>query len=206
LSVVIDDVNISWFCLPYFDCCSLVDIDECTSSPFEILGDPSGDGENDDVLYTRAYRVDDSGRSTLIDLARQHGKPSGCGTCTGSSESENTELLKRGFRAEVYGTVTALASTSDDVLVPVQIQLTSASRSNGKATICGAANGRLTSAPLPSPTGSDTNESGVESRSRSTGIKVVSAVSVIAVVVLVLLSLYSGLASSIPSFSPTATK
>jgi hypothetical protein len=122
---------------------SLVDIEECTGSSFEILGAPSAGEEN--PMYTRAFRVDDEGRDVLIEIARQHGK---CGTCSSSMVSERYALVVRGFRAEVHGTVTNLSSTVDGVMVPATIQLSNASRSNDATVICGVE--QVAPAPAPS--------------------------------------------------------
>lgn len=166
---------------------SLVDVEACFTSPFELLADPvigngtASDGEGT-ILYTRAYRVDDAGRSMLIELARSHGS---CGTCTGSSESESTPIVKEGFRAEIYGTVVALRSDSNG-LVPVQVQVTDAKRSNNQATVCGLT--RVTPAPAPTDGNSDSNK-----QSNDTGIVVLSVIVVLMAVSLAVLSLYFGI-------------
>lgn len=126
-----------------------MDVSECIGSPFEILGDPP-EGE-DSPMYSRAFRVDDEGRATLIEIAQQHGK---CGTCSGSMVSERYALVVRGFRAEVNGIVTNLSSTVDGVLVPATISLLNASRSNGASVICGVEQVQSTPAPASSPTAS----------------------------------------------------
>jgi hypothetical protein len=137
-----------------------VDVEECYSSSFEILGDPPE--ESKDAMYSRACRIDDAGRDVLIDLARQHGDPDLCNSCTGTGETVTNLLLHRGFRAEVYGTVSALASED----VPVQIQLMSASMSNGKAAVCGAIG---TIQRLTSNSGSSSSGSGDGSSNSGSG-------------------------------------
>jgi hypothetical protein len=103
---------------------SLVDVQVCRESPYELLGDPVYSGQ----LYSRAFRVEDSGKSTLISLARSVGaqNPSGgsssCQTCTNA-----TATLATGFRAQVRGTVTAGANGE----IPPIISLTEATHSNG---------------------------------------------------------------------------
>ena len=129
---------------------SLLDVPECIASPFEILGDPPDGAEN--PMFTRAYRVDDEGRDLLVGIVQAHGD---CSSCTGSMVSERYALVVRGFRAEVNGVVTNLSSTVDGVMIPVQIQLTNASRSNDATVICGVEQPKTTTAPAPSPTTGD---------------------------------------------------
>jgi hypothetical protein len=78
----------------------LVDVPQCFQSEFEILIDPEEAGQ----LYSRGWRVDDTGRELLIDLARATGMREGesrrCSTCT--TDDGNVEF---GFRAAVLGTI-----------------------------------------------------------------------------------------------------
>jgi hypothetical protein len=113
----------------------LVDVNVCNRGPYYILGDPrsavgGGGGGGSGMLYTVDYLLDDDGRLTLIDLARAVGSMSaGCSTCQGNTENG----LQRGYRAEVIGVVTALA-TAD---APIRLMLTSARTSNGLlAEVC----------------------------------------------------------------------
>jgi hypothetical protein len=144
-------------------------------------------------MYTRVYRVDDTGRDMLIELARSNGK---CGTCSGSSESDSIPLLDNGFRAEVYGTVTALSS-NDNEFVPIQIKVSKASRSNGQSVVCGTNNTRLepTTGSNTATNGSNTdfNQEELSSSNNKIGIKIVSALIVIMALSLLLMSLYSTL-------------
>ena len=126
---------------------SLVDVDECRESDYEMLADPA-DGQS---MFTRAFRVDDNGKADLVAEARSVGDTSRCGTCTGENG-----MLARGFRAEVNGVVTALA----DGETPATLQVTSAVNSNDKATICGA-DAPVRPAPIDSPNGNDSNVSAV---------------------------------------------
>ena len=195
-----------------------MDVEECYTSPFELLADPivssrrTNDNNDDDAnLYKRAYRVDDTGRSMLIDLARSHGS---CGTCTGNSESESTPIVREGFRAEIYGTVIALSSDSDDSgggsddsRVPVLVQVTDAKRSNNQATICGVTKAttapaptKATPAPAPQNDSSD-KEIASNQPSNDTGITVLSAIVVLMASALAVMSLYFAIVGS-----PNATK
>jgi hypothetical protein len=72
----------------------------------------------------------------LLELAQQHGQ---CGTCSGSMVSERYAVVVRGFRAQVYGTVTnASAVSAAGVLeAPATIHVWNASRSNDATVICG---------------------------------------------------------------------
>jgi hypothetical protein len=97
----------------------LVDVGVCRAGPYYILGDPMKDGD----MYTVDYVLDDAGRLKIIDLARAAGK---CSTCTGDGD------LVRGYRAEIIGVVTALA-TAD---APITLMLTSARTSNGLTDAC----------------------------------------------------------------------
>jgi hypothetical protein len=100
----------------------LVDVGVCRAGPFYILGDPMIQNNGD--LYTVEYVLDDAGRLTLIDLARAEGK---CSTCMGDG------ALVRGYRAEVIGVVTALATAE---IPAIQLTLTSARTSNGLSDVC----------------------------------------------------------------------
>jgi hypothetical protein len=151
---------------------SLVDVPECIASPFEILAEPLVGTE--EPMYTRAYRVDDEGRDTLLNIARQHGQ---CSSCSSSMVSERYALVVRGFRAEVNGIVTNISSTEDGL--PVQIQLLNASRSNDATVICGIEKAQV--APAPSPT------AGGSMGSSASGMRVVSALVVLILFPMVLL-------------------
>jgi hypothetical protein len=170
------------------------------------------DGDNGAELYTRAFRVDDNGRSMLIELARSHGS---CGTCTGSSESDSTPIVKQGFRAEIYGTVVALSSDSgnsgsgsdnsgngsnnsgsgsnnsgsgsDTNRVPVLVQVTDAKRSNDQAIVCGVT--KVTPGVAPTNVKSD-KESEIAQQSNDTGITALSVIVVLMASALAVMSLY----------------
>lgn len=133
-------------------------------------------------MYTRAYRVDDNGRSMLIALARSHGS---CGTCSGDSESDSTPILRKGFRAEITGTVVALSSDG----VPVQVQITDAKRSNDQGTVCGLT--RVTPAPAPMDVDNE-EESESNKQSNDTGVTVLSVIVVVMAASLAVMSLYFG--------------
>jgi hypothetical protein len=155
-----------------------------------VIGNGTVSDNSDATLYTRAYRVDDAGRSMLIELARSHGS---CGTCTGSSESDSTPIVKEGFRAEIYGTVVALSSASDG-LIPVQVQVTDAKRSNNQATVCGMA--RVTPAPAPMDKDIDSNSES-NKQSNDAGIVVLSVIVVVMAASLAIMSLYFGTIGSL---------
>ncbi len=82
----------------------LVDVDQCTSSPFEILSDPLPD----ETLYARGWRLDDDTKNRIIDLARSVGS---CRTC------DNRRGLIQGFRAALNATVLDLGSSSVPPLI-----------------------------------------------------------------------------------------
>lgn len=82
---------------------SLIDVRACYSSNFELLAAPV-DGVG---LYSRAFQLTDDGKAGIIGLAAAVGAPNptdafSCTQCTGTQGS-----LGRGFRAMVYGVVTA---------------------------------------------------------------------------------------------------
>ena len=56
--------------------------------------------------HCRAYELDSTGNAMALALARSLGSPTGCRTCTGDAATG----LKKGFRATVHGTVSALTS------------------------------------------------------------------------------------------------
>jgi hypothetical protein len=82
----------------------LVDVPQCTSSPYEILLNPL-QGE---TLYARGWRLDDDTKNRIIDLARSVGS---CSTC------DNQEGLTEGFRAALNATVLDLGSSSVPPLI-----------------------------------------------------------------------------------------
>jgi hypothetical protein len=169
--------------------CSLVDVEECYSSPFEILGDPitsntTSNDRGDTELHTRAFRVDNSGRTILIEMARSNGD---CGTCSGSSVSDSSPLISAGFRAEIRGTVSALSSNDGNGYVPVQIQITNASRSNNQATICGVTR----AIPSQPPTSNRPVEDAPKKKqSNNVGITVLSVAVVLIALSLASMSMY----------------
>jgi hypothetical protein len=116
--------------------CSLLDVDQCVSSGYNILREPAGSG-----TYTVAYRLDNEGRDLLVRLGRSAGQ---CGTCSGSGS------LEKGFRAEVTRVVTSLGSgTNSD---PPTLRVTMAVPSNGRTDFCsGRQPAMAPSLPPPSP-------------------------------------------------------
>jgi hypothetical protein len=80
----------------------LVDPGVCYQSGFEMLQDPIGES----LVHCRAYELDSTGNAMALALARSLGSPTGCRTCTGDAATG----LKKGFRATVHGTVSALTS------------------------------------------------------------------------------------------------
>jgi len=101
---------------------SLIDVSVCVTSNYNILKEPNNPGG----LYTRAFQIDDSGgKQQLIDLAADVSSNSGCSACSGNGD------LRRGFRAEVQGVVTALA----DGEIPPTLQVVQVQHSNGLATV-----------------------------------------------------------------------
>jgi hypothetical protein len=80
----------------------LVDPGVCYKSGFEMLQDPIGES----LVHCRAYELDSTGNTMALELARSLGSPTGCRTCTGDAATG----LKKGFRATVHGTISALTS------------------------------------------------------------------------------------------------
>jgi len=81
------------------------------------LTEPEVEGDE----YTIAYKVDNAGKETLVQLAREQGDPSHfCQTCTGGGG------LKTGFRAEVTGIIT------DTNRSPPTLEILAAIPSNGR--------------------------------------------------------------------------
>jgi len=73
----------------------LVDIARCVSSGYEMLMDPpEGSGQ----MFARALRLDETGNTKVLDLARRTGRSGGCTTCTAELGSQVD-----GFRATVRG-------------------------------------------------------------------------------------------------------
>jgi hypothetical protein len=90
----------------------LVDVASCYTSPFEMLIEPYL--EDQQVVHSRGWRLDDSGRDKIIQLGRQIGHADSCSTCTGDE-------LHEGFRAAFKAKVLSL-NLEDDLLIP-EIQI-----------------------------------------------------------------------------------
>eukprot|EP00523_Entomoneis_sp_CCMP467_P020675 CAMPEP_0168852026 /NCGR_PEP_ID=MMETSP0727-20121128/12746_1 /TAXON_ID=265536 /ORGANISM="Amphiprora sp., Strain CCMP467" /LENGTH=228 /DNA_ID=CAMNT_0008906099 /DNA_START=89 /DNA_END=775 /DNA_ORIENTATION=+ len=88
----------------------LLDISQCINSPYEILHDP----ETSDSKYIRWYQASDN--ALLVKLGRQEGLKGYCSTC----ENTGSAAPSRGFRAEVKGTVTALASGDTPPILQIE--------------------------------------------------------------------------------------
>mmetsp|Transcript_5267 Transcript_5267/g.9346 ORF Transcript_5267/g.9346 Transcript_5267/m.9346 type:complete len:1208 (+) Transcript_5267:170-3793(+) len=94
----------------------LIDAPPCIGSTFELLGEPTWDG--DEAAYTRAFVLDDDSKAQVVSLAKELGV---CNDCTGDGH------LKAGFRVRVTATVTEMANEtigagptiSVDQVVPV---------------------------------------------------------------------------------------
>lgn len=95
----------------------LVDVSVCVDSDFNVLAEPTESGG----LYSVAYKLDEAGKETLIQLARQEGID--CSTCTDDG------MVTMGFRAELTGVV-----QQDRVL-----QVVTAIPSNGRTNVCQSA-------------------------------------------------------------------
>jgi hypothetical protein len=75
----------------------LIDVDECITSPFEILAAPGSNG----TLHTRAYRLDANTKDKVVAVAKKAGV---CGDCDGSG------TIRSGLRVVVQGKVVKLAA------------------------------------------------------------------------------------------------
>jgi hypothetical protein len=106
---------------------SIVEVPACLESPFEILTDPPGGEMN----YTRAFRLDDAGHDTLVEILLENGN---CTSCTGAAVNASYPAVVRGIRAEIKGIVTNVSSVDGE---PATIRLLTASRSNDATVICG---------------------------------------------------------------------
>jgi hypothetical protein len=131
-------------CLIYIS--SLLDVEECVDSGYNILREPQGGG-----LYSVAYRVDDAGRDLLVELGRSNGLMGdfpACSTCTGTQD----DALLKGFRAEVTGVVTSLGNGT--IYDPPTIRITTAVPSNGRTDFCSGRHPTMAPAQpsKPSPT------------------------------------------------------
>jgi hypothetical protein len=110
---------------------------------YEILGDPTVTGD----MYSRAFAFDDAAKVGLQALAARTGamQPADaypCGKCTG----ENNGGLGRGFRAQVYGTVTALSTVPG---VPHTIRVLDATASHNLAVGTACPDGAMFPAQNP---------------------------------------------------------
>lgn len=80
----------------------LVDVGSCINSPFEVLIDPL-EGSS---MYSRGFRLTESSKTKMVDLAQSVGS---CSTCVDGYRSG----LRQGFRAVMKATVLDLSLTSD---------------------------------------------------------------------------------------------
>jgi hypothetical protein len=109
----------------------LIDVTVCRKSEYEILGAPAVAGG----MYSRAFTFDDTAKAGLIQLAARAGamNPADafpCRTCT-----EEDGILGKGFRAQVYGLVTAL-STVPGVPHTIRVLDATASHTLPSGTAC----------------------------------------------------------------------
>lgn len=94
----------------------LVDVPRCYNSGFEILGDPSPPN----TLYCRAFKLDATGQTAALTLARSAGSTSlGCSTCTGTAEAS----ARTGFRATITGTFDTEDLNDPKILTTTTIEL-----------------------------------------------------------------------------------
>mmetsp|Transcript_8859 Transcript_8859/g.21151 ORF Transcript_8859/g.21151 Transcript_8859/m.21151 type:complete len:298 (+) Transcript_8859:69-962(+) len=137
----------------------LVDVGICLDSAFEVLVESSS-SSGSSTPYSRGYRLDDSSKTDVINLARSIGS---CSTCTNGYDSSK---LNRGFKAVMK--VTVLDLNPDDAqsappLVRVDEQKDSSSLGNdpcqseygmaeGVPTAGTPANPPITTSPPPTPT------------------------------------------------------
>ncbi|CAJ1959554.1 unnamed protein product [Cylindrotheca closterium] len=80
----------------------LVDTPICYNSEFEVLTDPTTTSDAD-ARYTRGYRLTETSKQLVIDLARSVGS---CATCVKGYDSD----VEFGFRAVLNATVLALST------------------------------------------------------------------------------------------------
>jgi len=81
----------------------LVDVGSCIRSPFEVLIDPM-EGSS---MYSRGFRMTETSKAKMIDLAQSVGS---CSTCV---NGYNSFMLRKGFRAVMKATIVDLSLTSD---------------------------------------------------------------------------------------------
>ena len=111
---------------------SLIDVEVCRNSPYEILAAPTDDDNNGGAsMYTRAFRFTETSKDGMVATAAAVGNPTPansaeCTMCTGDG------VLDTGFRAQVYGIVTALA----DGDTPPMVHVVDASVSDGASSAC----------------------------------------------------------------------
>lgn len=116
---------------PWSKLVSLVDLEACATSNYELLSEPTVKGG----IYTRAFQFVNASKVLLQEVARASGSVSASPACT-SCVGNGT--LVRGLRAEIRGTVSVLG----DNKIPPTVELTSAIHSNGQAIVCENAKSR----------------------------------------------------------------
>ena len=84
----------------------LVDVNSCRNSDFEMLSDPQPGSK----LHGRVFRLDDTGRQAVVDLARTVGD---CGTC------QRAGTLVDGLRVTVVGYMDPTDTVSSPALLNV---------------------------------------------------------------------------------------
>lgn len=78
----------------------LVDVPMCYNTHFEVLTDPA----TTDAKYTRGYRLTETSKQSVLQLARSVGS---CSTCVNGYDSSK---LENGFRAVMNATVLELST------------------------------------------------------------------------------------------------
>jgi hypothetical protein len=81
----------------------LIDVNDCITSPFEILMDPPAEGQ----LYNRGWRLDDEAKAKSVEIAQSVGK---CTTC-----NTNDFMHATGFRVVMDATISNLNADDSDV-------------------------------------------------------------------------------------------
>jgi len=120
----------------------LVDVGICLNTAFEVLVESSGGS----TAYTRGYRLDDSSKNDMINLARSVGS---CSTCV---NGYNNRMLDSGFKAVMMVTVTNMNPNNGEGAPPLVRVNDRRDASNLGSDPCRSVYGMPEGVPITSPT------------------------------------------------------
>ena len=127
----------------------LIEVPECTNTPYEILFPPKRTTPPQDLLYTRGYRLDDTTKAQLLELGQTVGI---CGSC------HDGGTVQQGLTVLVQGTVVAVADGDTPPTIGGVVSLANPNNPSDCVVVVGSVNPTPTpigDTPVPSPASSN---------------------------------------------------